>query len=118
MYKFVYEVTNTAQQIEEEILIITGLISATGHADAVAVYNYCLSLPIPHPQQPPQLVRAAGVTEPSFLKSGPLVVLPSLDFPTGRVALGISCIPMFFLIFICVVAAQSPLDSHFNQPSQ
>ena len=64
-----YEATNTAQQNEEEILIITGLISATGHADVVAIYNYCLSLPISQPQQPPQLVMVAGVTEPSFLKS-------------------------------------------------
>ena len=105
-----YEATNTEQQIEEEILIITGLIFATGHADVVAIYNYCLSLPVPHPQQPPQLVMVAGVTQ-NFIseESGPLVVLPSLDFPsTGRVALGSSRIPIFFLIFICVVAAQFP----------
>ena len=58
-------------------MIITGLISATGHIDVAGLYNYFLPLPIPHPQQAPQLVMVAGVTQ-TFIpeESGPLVVLP------------------------------------------
>lgn len=72
IHRFVDEDTNTAQEEEEIFMIITGLISATGLTDVVGVYNYLLLLPISSPQQAPQLVLVAGVTQ-TFIteESGP-----------------------------------------------